>query len=357
VGGGPAGSIAARHLAQKGRKVLLIERQSGPSERIGETLPPAGESLIRQMKLFEAFEAQRHTRSTTIRSSWRSDNLQETDYSFHPLGFWWHLDRRDFDTMLLKETERSGVDVRRAANIVELSRINSQGVWQMRIQSASQCGTVEARFLIDATGRASFVARRLGVQRRRIDRLVAVVGVVEVRHGTTGDTIDSALIEPAEYGWWYIGPTMGSWRVATLFTDADLLKGKSILNSWFSQYQSTIHERKELSPCEPQRTLKVYVADSSLLATCSGEGWLAVGDAAAGRDPLSSSGLLYALESGSFSSIAADEFLDGNRQSVVDYDHKVKQNFAEYVADRNRYYSLVSRWPDSCFWQRRLHQS
>ena len=94
------------------------------------------------MNLFKAFEAQHHIRSTTIRSSWTSDKLRGTDYSLHPLGFWWHLDRNDFDTMLLKETEQNGVGVTRAAKVVELSRFNHNSLWRVKFQSGSHIGVV-----------------------------------------------------------------------------------------------------------------------------------------------------------------------------------------------------------------------
>ena len=38
IGGGPAGSTAATYLAMRGHKVLLLERESGPRHRVGESL-------------------------------------------------------------------------------------------------------------------------------------------------------------------------------------------------------------------------------------------------------------------------------------------------------------------------------
>ena len=40
VGGGPAGATAAAHLAQKGRRVVVLEREKFPRYHIGESLMP-----------------------------------------------------------------------------------------------------------------------------------------------------------------------------------------------------------------------------------------------------------------------------------------------------------------------------
>ena len=48
LGAGPAGSVLAHRLASKGLQVAVVERQAFPRYRIGETLTPGVESLLKQ---------------------------------------------------------------------------------------------------------------------------------------------------------------------------------------------------------------------------------------------------------------------------------------------------------------------
>ena len=58
LGAGPAGATAALNLAPF-RRVLLLDRCTGPSARIGESLPAAARRLLADMGLFEGFPLRR----------------------------------------------------------------------------------------------------------------------------------------------------------------------------------------------------------------------------------------------------------------------------------------------------------
>jgi flavin-dependent dehydrogenase len=58
-------------------------------------------------------------------------------------------------------------------------------------------GQTNAAFVVDATGRASSVARNRGVRRRRLDRLVALVAFIDLASEF------ESIIEAAPSGWWY----------------------------------------------------------------------------------------------------------------------------------------------------------
>lgn len=49
IGGGPAGCAAAISLALSGLRVALLERTSYGPARVGETLPPAVQPLLREL--------------------------------------------------------------------------------------------------------------------------------------------------------------------------------------------------------------------------------------------------------------------------------------------------------------------
>lgn len=88
----------------------------------------------------------------------------------------------------------------------------------------------------------------------------------------------------------------------------------------------------------------------------TGDGWLAVGDAAASHDPLSSSGIARALDSGVRAGIAlARVGRDDSVGEAVLHALAAAQHVAtgQYLGTWSRYYQMEQRWPDSVFWRRR----
>lgn len=100
VGGGPAGSAAARALALEGRTVALVERSNYEHVRVGETLPPATRVLLQQLGVWREFAEAGHAPSYAIRCAWESPAARDNDSLFNPYGSVWHVDRSRFDAML-----------------------------------------------------------------------------------------------------------------------------------------------------------------------------------------------------------------------------------------------------------------
>ena len=95
------------------------------------------------------------------------------------------------------------------------------------------------------------------------------------------------------------------------------------------------------------------VVPSFLLDRVCGARWLAVGDAASCFDPLSAQGIYKALADGIAAAHAIAAALATGSDLDASYQHAVQSRFTEYLANRNYFYGLERRWPDSPFWQRR----
>src|SRR5450432_4492997 len=57
VGGGPSGSSVATRLAQRGRRVVLLEKERFPRFHIGESLLPCSMPLIEQLGAMPRLQA------------------------------------------------------------------------------------------------------------------------------------------------------------------------------------------------------------------------------------------------------------------------------------------------------------
>jgi flavin-dependent dehydrogenase len=327
AGGGPAASAAAIALRRHGLSCAIVERGDGGGSRVGESLAPSVKPLLAALGL--DLERDGHLPCHGHRSTWGSDTPVEMPFDLSPYGHGWHLDRRKFDERLAELA-----DVPRFTNTRVLDIEREHGRWRVTCHSeepgreglraartprslATLGMTVDADFLIDATGRRAAIARRLGARIVRDDTLLAHVYFLDVKIDDTYTQIESA-----EDGWWYCAPVPGGKVVAMFVTSASR---------------------------RPDRPHPAAVLDASSfrLDHVAGPRWLAIGDAATALDPLSSHGLGNALFTGMR---AADAIVTGD---FAAYETAVDTMWNAYVSRRRELYAAERRWPSSPFWSRR----
>jgi flavin-dependent dehydrogenase len=357
LGAGPAGAVCALNLAPF-RRVVLVERRATPPPRIGDSLPPAARRLLTDMGLWEAFLAEKHAPCHANRARWGSAEPFETDLLRDSDGQGWHVDRARFELWLRTIAAERGAQLLAPAGLEVLGREN--GVWRLRLSTAQ--GDIEARagLLIDASGRPATLARRLGGQRRVLDKLVcAWLRGRDEAGGRAGVT----YVEAEPEGWWYSAPLPGGRRVLAFHTDADLPSAASARRPETllararrsPSLAATLAEaafNPELSPFEPS-PFGFTSAQSTALTPPIGERWLATGDAALAFDPLSAQGLLNAFITGLAAAEAADCHLAGAGEALSDYAEALEGIASTYRRRLAFAYSQEQRWREQPFWQRR----
>lgn len=353
LGGGPAGSAVALQLASRGYSTVVIERSEYHKVRIGETLPPAVKPLLISLGVWDQFLAEKHSPSFGIRSAWGRDDLHENDFIFNPYGMGWHIDRTRFDAMLARCAEDLGATVYRDAHLSSC-KINNEQNWEIHIVCGDRCHRFLTKYLIDATGRTSWLACKQGAKRLTFDRLVGVLCFFEPK--LTKTAFDShTLIEAVETGWWYSAVLPDSRLVVTFMTDGDIYASgrKHSRDYWLRQLQKTKHTQSRVKDYSQSDNLIVVPANSSRLDRVVNRNWLAIGDAAMAFDPLSGQGVYLALESGLRASQSIHEFWNGNNSAMRDYSDMVDRDFERYLLSRATFYGKEKRWPHAIFWRRR----
>ena len=151
------------------------------------------------------------------------------------------------------------------------------------------------------------------------------------------------LVEAVENGWWYTAVLPDGRLVAAFMTDSDLDL------DWNGALESSTETRKRIEShaYRPASPPTIVGAGSSLLDHVAGAGWMAVGDAAATHDPLSSHGITAAMAAGidAAAAVQSSDF-DGYAQRVIEF-------YALYLEMRQAYYAEERRWPEATFWRRR----
>ncbi|HEU4390478.1 MAG TPA: tryptophan 7-halogenase [Blastocatellia bacterium] len=353
IGGGPAGLATALALAARGRSSAVFEQSDSRRVWVGETLPPAIRKPLSTLGVWERFVAEKHLPSYGVRSAWGTAVLNDNDFIASPYGHGWHVDRARFDRMLAESAKTAGVCVYQGFRLVSCTR-NDRRNWKVEVVSTEQRRTLEAAVVVDATGRASVLARQQGAQRNVQDQLIGILGSFSPARGARIRD-HSTLIEAAENGWWYSALLPDGRVVAAYLTEPDLYQAglRSSDRFWEEQLRRTEHTRSRIGSYVITSGPFVVPANSSRIDPASGREWLAVGDAASAFDPLSSLGIYKALESGLRAAHSIDFLLAGATSDLSDYDRWVNENFDQYLVSKQKHYSREMRWPDSPFWSRR----
>ena len=162
VGGGPAGAVSAAIAAQRGLRVLVLERETFPREKVcGDCLNPSCRPILERLGLGQEiakFSQHPFEWVEFIGLDGRSLRVEL------PAGPWGEIGikRSVFDTLLLNRARDLGAEVRQQTTVARLER-TKDGLWAI---STANGDDVRARFLIAADGRNSSVARQLDLAGR-----------------------------------------------------------------------------------------------------------------------------------------------------------------------------------------------
>lgn len=357
VGAGPAGCASALMLSNQGLRIGLVDFQKSNAFKIGESLPGAAIRMLRKLgisDLSQLLEEGAYLPTTSNASAWGSDDWHYQDALFNPEGGGWHLDRKRFDEALLQEVKRRGITfISGKAIKISWEEVNSS--FKLAID-APQNGnlTVDASWVIDASGRTRSIIRQLGQmdQTQETEQMAAVTWV----NAGIEDMDMATRIKSVENGWWYTAKLPGQCRVIALFGDAEdvsiLVKSPNLLIQSFND--------TEIIPAinwleSDLLDLQVSKANASMASRVIGNQWLAVGDAALSLDPLSSQGIFFGLYSGIKGAETVAETIRNPdiKSSLADqYLQSVQKVFNEHQKTRRYHYLQEMRYIQHPYWAR-----
>jgi len=326
VGGGPAGTVCATRLVQKGHKVILLEKATFPRFHLGESLLPQSLPVLEAIGMLPTMEAG-FLRKYGAR--FHDDILHRKErFSFD--GAWhpepdhaFEVPRDQFDLALLDHARAAGVDVREQWAV---SRIRHEHGRATGVEALAPDGThhqLHARFVVDATGRETLSARATGSVKKIEDldqtALFAQFDGVPRQEGKHSGDIDVVLfpsIEASRPNWfWFIPFKDGRTSVGAVVSLAWMRDRRSKVGTdataLFERAVSESPTATELLSGATRRWQKAEAtADFSYrVTTLAGPGWVAIGDAGGFIDPLFSTGAHLAMVGGFRAADAIDASL------------------------------------------------
>ena len=314
MGGGPAGSTAAIVLAERGYDVVLIEKARHPRFHIGESLLPANLPLFERLGVaaqVRAIGMEKYGAEFT--SSWdgrhqKFEFADAWDKSF-PLAY--QVRRSELDEILIRRAGHAGAQVIegcRARNAVFAADGRSA-----RVDVAHDTGAVEsfeARHLIDATGRDTFLGQSLGAKRRnRRHNSAALYAHFTGARRTPGKCGGNIGVYWFDHGWfWFIPLADGNTSIGAVVWPSYMKTRNGSVRDFFL---STIALCPPLAERLRDAELSTEVeATGNYAYSCDhshGANYLLVGDAYTFIDPVFSSGVMLAMASGEAAALTIDE--------------------------------------------------
>ena len=291
IGGGPAGSTCAAFCATIGLRVVLIEREKFPREKVcGDCLNPECWPILRRLGIDQRVRALPHgaldwvefinVRDVHLRVDLpRGENAEIA------------IKRSAFDFILLERARELGAEVREACTLTSIEK--SDGA--CKLTTSEVTAEFRARVLVGADGRNSTVARLLGLLPRIARERVALQAHIPLPRGF-GNRVVLQLL-PGGYS--------GQAPVNDIELNLCLVgRPKSIraLQHWATEYFN-------LEPTQTWRTITPLTRSALPPAR---ENVLFVGDAARVVEPFTGEGIFYALRSGELAAAAAKDMIRGN---------------------------------------------
>lgn len=363
IGGGVAGCTAAIALAGL-YNVVLLDQTDSPPRRIGECLPPATRRILKRLDLLEGLDSpllsagqSQHLKHIGTQSYWGNEQAHIVDLLRNPDGFGWHLDRQAFEVYLRQTALKRGVNCFWPAKLQTAHFENDH--WSIRATASNDPEyQFKAKFVIDASGRQSHFARKIGIGRQQYDKLISCWLTLPNHEANKMSTISAS-----ETGWWYSSPLPQNRRVLALQTDPDLV-GRNVLKDVdeFFRFAQTNREMANLIKGNGKAIgfHQTVAANSTRLVQVAGPQWVALGDAAMSFDPLSSQGMFNAMANAvqlTDLMMASDPVAALNADSLkeiqTNYTLQLDRIWEYYIRHKRMYYREEMRWKDAAFWKRR----
>src|SRR5687767_12758768 len=213
IGAGPAGCAAARLLASWGHDVIVLTRRGSNDRALGESLPPSCVTLLERVGI-TSLDAAAFMRSSGNTVRWGVGNERVEQFAEGLHGY--QVDRAAFDAFLVQQARAAGADVRAGANVIGIRRNDGATVEYERDGKSEK---LQARWVLDCSGRTGVVARDGWRQPEPAARTTAIVGVWERDDEWPTPQPSHTLVESTEDGWAWSVPVSRRRRFVTLMVD------------------------------------------------------------------------------------------------------------------------------------------
>jgi flavin-dependent dehydrogenase len=322
IGGGPAGSTIAALLAQRGRDVLMLEKSRHPRFHIGESLLPMSMPMFDQLGVAEEIKRIGMVKlGAEFVSPWHGAPVM-TDFSDAWDNTWpsaYQVRRDEFDEILFRNAAVKGARITEECKVTDIKFQPGAEALVNTLNRDGQTQRIRARFVVDASGRDTFLANHFGMKHRnKKHNSAAIFGHFAGAKRLEGEVEGNISLFWFDHGWfWFIpladgntsvGATCWPYYMKTRKTDTS-----QFLLDTIALCPALAERLKDARLVSPVTATGNF---SYLSERASGENYILLGDAFAFIDPVFSSGVFLAMNSSFVGADTVETCLDKPQEAA-----------------------------------------
>lgn len=331
IGAGPSGCVAAGYLQKQGAKIKVVEKTKFPRLVVGESLIPRVMDHFDEAGLFDDLNMQNFQPKPGARFI-KGDVISIFDFSRKFGDGWewtWQIPRADFDQVMANSLIKKGVDIAFETTVTDITFQGTNSITTL-VDKEGNSSQIKAKFVIDSSGYGRVLSRLLHLdkpsQLNPHSAIFSHVKDINRPEGTEGTQISFDVLD-TEVWLWVIPFSNGNTSLG-IVANTDFIDKLSADGDTAEALRKAI----QLSDFYVQRFANttflfdpVHLKNYSAAVTkMYGEGFALTGNSSEFLDPVFSSGVCFATESGILSAKLAWKQINGENVNW-------EQDFAAYM--------------------------
>ena len=335
IGGGPAGSTSAALLAEKGHRVLLLEKTTFPRYHVGESLMPFCYFSLERLGVVEQMDKIGYQQKKSVQFATTDGRISAPFYFFqhldHPAATTWQVERENFDLMLLDNARSKGVEVRENTTVLDFLKDGERVIGVKARTGDEDAFEVHAPITLDCTGRDALFQRKHGWRKRdpMLNKISIWTLFKDAKRDPGLDEGATTIAYLPEGGWFWNIPLRDGIVSSGIVAERDYLykdgETRDPAEIYAREIENNAWIKDHLDPGKQFGEYWIAGEYSYRAEHCATDGLVLVGDAFAFLDPVFSSGVFLALKSGEMAADATHMALEKGDTSA--------SSFAQYGED------------------------
>lgn len=340
IGAGPSGCVSSCYLHNNGAKVKVVEKTKFPRLVVGESLIPRVMDHFDEAGLMDALQKMNFEKKPGARFI-RGNEVCHFNFSENYTDGWtwtWQVPRADFDNAMAQEVIRKGIDLEFESEVIAIEFDGKNSVTTVKDKEGN-IKKIHAKFVIDSSGYGRVLPRLLDLDAPSgLAPHSAIFTHIKDINRPENDVISFDIIE-TEIWLWVIQFSNGNTSVGIVGpTDfINNISAKSTSEALRKAIGMSEHYRKRFEGLdflfEPLK-LENY---SRSVKKMYGDGFALTGNSTEFLDPVFSSGVAFATESGMLAAKLALREINGEKvdweTQFSDYMKQGIDTFRTYVEE------------------------
>jgi len=303
IGAGPSGCVSASYLKNNNIDVKIVEKSKFPRYVIGESLLPRCMDHFEEVGLLEALKKQGYQIKKGARFL-KGEKVCNFDFSKKFTEGWdwtWQVPRAHFDNVLAEETQKKGVPIDFENEVIDVSFDGSNSKTTVK-DKGGNLKYIHAKYIIDASGYGRVLPRLLNLIKPsslpKHSSIFTITKDINRPKGNEGTLITFDIVKTQAW-LWVIPFSDGT-------TSIGFVGPTEFINSFKGSSTEMLQEMLQLSSYFQERFKDApYVFEPKIIQNFStavkqiyGEGYILTGNSGEFLDPVFSSGVTFATETG-----------------------------------------------------------